>query len=384
MKAIVIGAGIGGMCTAIALTRIGWDVEVYEQIRENKPVGAAISVWSNGVKVLNYLGLGEQVAELGGRMDAMAYRWLDGRTMCDFSLQPVTAQTGQRPYPLARAELQAMLMDSWGRDRIRFGMRMVELDTRPEQARATFDDGTTATGDAVIVADGARSLGRDFVVGHSLQRRYAGYLNFNTLVDVDESVGARDHWTTYVGEGKRVSMMPVAGNRFYTFFDVPAPAGLAYERTEAKAVLTEHFGHWAPPVQRLIEQLDATRVNRVEIFDLDPIDTWVRGRVAILGDAAHNTTPDIGQGGCLAMEDAVVLAISLQTNTLGIEDALRRYEKARSGRAGELVLRARRRCDVTHGFDPGANQAWYDELWDEDGTRVIKGLVSNIEGNPLG
>jgi FAD-dependent urate hydroxylase len=178
--------------------------------------------------------------------------------------------------------------------------------------------------------------------------------------------------------------MPVAGNRFYTFFDVPLPVGLPYDRADAKEVLTGYFGHWAQPVQRLIGQLDAERVNRVEIFDLDPFDTWVRGRVAILGDAAHNTTPDIGQGGCTAMEDAVVLAIALQTNTLGVEDALLRYERARSPRAGELVLRARRRCDVTHAIDPVATQAWYDELWEEDGTRVIGGIVSNIVGNPLG
>ncbi|HEY3736020.1 MAG TPA: FAD-dependent urate hydroxylase HpxO [Jatrophihabitans sp.] len=388
MKAVIIGAGIGGMSTAIALTRIGWEVEVYEQVVENKPVGAAISVWSNGVKVMNYLGLGEQIAELGGRLEAMAYRWMDGRTMCDFSLEPVTLQTGQRPYPVARAELQAMLMRAWGVEKIRFGMRMVDVVSEDDHASASFENGEVATGDIVIAADGARSLARDYVtelvVGRPLERRYAGYTNFNTLVDIDEAVGPADHWTTYIGEGKRVSVMPVAGNRFYTFFDVVQPAGLPYERSRAKDVLTEHFGHWAEPVRHLIGQLDPQMVNRVEIFDMDPFDTWVRGRVALLGDSAHNTTPDIGQGGCSAMEDAVVLAIALQTNTLGVQDALQRYAQARVERAGELVLRARKRCDVTHGADPAVTQAWYDELWDEDGTRVIAGIVGNIVGNPLG
>jgi FAD-dependent urate hydroxylase len=384
MRAVVVGAGIGGMSTAIALTRIGWDVDVYEQVRENRPVGAAISVWSNGVKAMNYLGLGDRIAEIGGRLEAMAYRWLDGRTMCDFSLAPVTQAVGQRPYPVARAELQAMLMDAWGRDRICFGKRMIAVESEAGGARVTFDDETTAMGDIVVAADGARSLGRDYVLGRTLSRRYAGYVNFNTLVPIDEAVAAPEHWTTYVGEGKRVSVMPVAGNRFYTFFDVPLPAGLDYDRASAKGVLSEHFGHWAVPVQRLIGQLDPDRVNRVEIFDIDPFDTWVRGRVVLLGDAAHNTTPDIGQGGCLAMEDAVVLAISLQTNTLGVEDALHRYEAARTGRAADLVLRARKRCDVTHAADPAATQAWYDELWTEDGGRVLGGIIANIVGNPLG
>ncbi len=100
MKVIVIGAGVGGTSAAIALQKLGHEVVVYDRMRENRPVGAALSLWSNGVKVLNWLGLGPQVAALGGRMDDMAY--YDGHTgdeLCRFSLAPVTAQTGQRPYP---------------------------------------------------------------------------------------------------------------------------------------------------------------------------------------------------------------------------------------------------------------------------------------------
>jgi FAD-dependent urate hydroxylase len=148
-------------------------------------------------------------------------------------------------------------------------------------------------------------------------------------------------------------------------------------------VLSEHFDGWAPGVQKLVGLLDPMTTNRVEIFDLDPFHTWVRGRVALLGDSAHNTTPDIGQGGCSAMEDSVVLAQCLQVNTLGPEDALVRYQRRRSVRAGELVLRARKRSDVTHGADPVATAAWYDELRTEDGTTIIRGIVSSIEGNPL-
>jgi FAD-dependent urate hydroxylase len=384
MKAIIVGAGIGGMSTALALTRIGWDVEVYEQVRENRPVGAAISLWPNGVKVMNYLGLKDQIALLGGQLDSMAYRWMDGRTMCDFSLDPVTQASGQRPYPVARADLQTMLMDAWGRERIHFGMRMTAVATEAGRATATFDDGSSATGDVLVAADGARSIARDYVVGLKLHRRYAGYVNFNTLVEVDEEFGPANHWTTYVGEGKRVSVMPIAGNRFYAFFDVPMPAGTPYERALGQNVLTEHFGHWASPVQHLIAKLDPERLNRVEIYDLDPLNIWVRGRVALLGDAAHNTTPDIGQGGCMAMEDAVVLAIGLQTNTLGVEDTLQRYQSARTERASTLVLRARKRSDITHAVNPAATQDWYDELWREDGSRVIAGILANVAGNPLG
>ena len=385
MKAIIIGAGMGGLTAGIALRRIGWDVEVYEQVVENKPVGAAISLWSNGVKCLNYLGLERQVAALGGQMETMAYRdGFTGDTMTEFSLRPVVEQVGQRPYPVSRAELQAMLMDELGFEHIRFGMRMVDLVDDGSAVTARFEDGSTATGDILIGADGARSRTRDYVLTEPVERRYAGYVNFNGLVDIDETIAPATQWTTYVGDGKRVSLMPIAGGRFYFFFDVPLPVGVDYERSRAKEALGEHFSDWAPQVHKLISMLDPFAVNRVEIFDIDPFDTWVKGRVALLGDAGHNTTPDIGQGGCSAMEDAVVLAIALQTNTLGVEDALVRYQNRRTARAGELVLRARKRSDVTHAKDPEITRAWYDELRTEDGTGIIRGIVSNIVGNPLG
>lgn len=385
MKAIIVGAGIGGLTAGLALRRIGWDVEVYDKITENRPVGAALSLWPNGVKCLNYLGLGAEVAALGGPMRTMAYRdGATGETMCEFSLQPVAEQTGQWPYPVARAELQGMLMAALGDESLRLGRRMTGIDQDDDAARVTFADGSTAVGDVVIAADGAHSLGRTYVLGAPVERRYAGYVNFNGLVPVDERIGPATQWTTYVGEGKRVSVMPVAGDRFYFFLDVPLPAGLPYERTQAREVLAGHFTGWADGVQHLVAALDPTTTNRVEIHDIDPLQTWVRGRVALLGDAAHNTTPDIGQGACSAMEDSVVLAIALQTNTLGVTDALARYEARRVARAGELVLRARRRSDVTHAADPAVTRAWYDELRTEDGTGVIRGLVKNVVGNPLG
>lgn len=131
-----MGAGIGGTSAGIALTKLGHDIVIYDRMRENKPVGAALSLWSNGVKVLNWLGVGAEVAALGGDMADMVY--LDGHTgetMCDFSLAPVTAMAGQKPYPVARADLQALLMERVGLDRIHLGRQVVGI----------ADDGTQPT-----------------------------------------------------------------------------------------------------------------------------------------------------------------------------------------------------------------------------------------------
>lgn len=386
MRVIVIGAGVGGTSAALALQKLGHDVVVYDRMRENRPVGAALSLWSNGVKVLNWLGLGPQVAALGGRMDDMAY--YDGHTgdeLCRFSLAPVTTQTGQRPYPVARADLQQLMMDAVGPANIHLGRQLVGVSDDGETVTATFADGTTDTADLLIGADGARSLVRDYVTeptGIRPERMYSGYVNYNGLVAADERIGPLDQWTTYVGDGKRCAVMPVAGDRFYFFVDVPGPSGVVEDRMSA---LEAAFGSWgAPGVRALLDGIDADEsLNRVEIWDIDPFDTWVRGRVAILGDAAHNTAPDIGQGACSALEDSFALGIVFATSTLGVEDALKRYERIRTERAGDLVLRARKRAHETHAFDVEATQAWYDGLRREDGTGVIRGIVGNIEGSPV-
>ncbi len=384
MNVVIIGAGMGGLTTGIALKKFGHQVRIFEQTEKILPVGAAISLWSNGVKCLNYLGLTYKIAKLGGQMDDLAYvDGLTGDVMTQFSLLPLIEEVGQRPYPVARADLQNMLMDEFGRDQIYLGKKMVSLEDKADYVEVHFADGSSTQADLLIGADGTHSLTRTYVLGQQVQRRYAGYVNWNGLVEISEDLAPAQQWTTYVGEGKRASLMPVADGKFYFFLDVPLPAGLDNNRDEYKKLLKQYFVDWCQSVQQLIERLDPQKTNRVEIHDIEPFTQFYKGRVVILGDAAHSTTPDIGQGGCQAMEDAIYLARSLQINTLGLEDALRRYQNKRNERANELVLRARKRCDVTHMKDEAVTQAWYEELRREQGGHIMQGIISNIVGNPL-
>ncbi|EKE22859.1 MAG: hypothetical protein ACD_6C00702G0004 [uncultured bacterium] len=384
MEIAIIGAGMGGLTTGIALKKFGHRVTIYEQAEQILPVGAAISLWSNGVKCLNYLGLTEQVAKLGGQMNDLAYiDGLNGEVMTQFSLAPLIEEVGQRPYPVSRAELQNMLMDAFGRQDIQLGKRMVSIEDKGQHVEIGFQDGSTASAALLIGADGTHSMTRQYVLGKQVERRYAGYVNWNGLVEISEDLAPAQQWTTFVGEGKRASLMPVAEHRFYFFFDVPLPAGLENQRLEYKTLLKQYFSGWCSQVQRLIDSIDEQKTNRVEIHDIEPFTQFYKGRVVILGDAAHSTTPDIGQGGCQAMEDAVYLARALQINTLGLEDALKRYQNKRNERANELLLRARKRCDVTHMKDEQITKDWYADLRKEQGPHIMKGIISNIVGNPL-
>ncbi|MFI9459229.1 FAD-dependent urate hydroxylase HpxO [Acinetobacter sp. NPDC052428] len=384
MEIAIIGAGMGGLTTGIALKKFGHQVTIYEQAEQILPIGAAISLWSNGVKCLNYLGLTEQVAKLGGQMNDLAYiDGLNGEVMTQFSLAPLIEEVGQRPYPVSRAELQNMLMDEFGRQDIQLGKKMVFIEDKGQHVEIGFQDGSTASAALLIGADGTHSMTRQYVLGKQVERRYAGYVNWNGLVEISEDLAPAQQWTTFVGEGKRASLMPVAEQRFYFFFDVPLPAGLENQRLEYKTLLKQYFSGWCSQVQRLIDSIDEQKTNRVEIHDIEPFTQFYKGRVVILGDAAHSTTPDIGQGGCQAMEDAVYLARALQINTLGLEDALKRYQNKRNERANELLLRARKRCDVTHMKDEQITKDWYADLRKEQGPHIMKGIISNIVGNPL-
>ncbi|NEQ32244.1 MAG: FAD-dependent urate hydroxylase HpxO [Leptolyngbya sp. SIO4C5] len=383
LKAIVIGAGMGGLTAAIALRQAGYTVEIYDRVRELRPAGAGISLWSNGVKVLNRLGLGDKIAQIGGQMDRMAYISKTGETLTDFSLASIVEQVGQRPYPVSRTDLQQMLLDTYGADQVQLDSKCVAVEQDDDSATAIFADGRRATGDVVVGADGTHSIIRTYVLGQKVERRYVGYVNWNGLVPASEDLAPKNSWVIYVGNGQRASMMPVGGDRFYFFLDVPLPKDTPSEAESYREELFGYFQGWADPVQRLIQRLDPAKTNRVEIHDIEPLQTLAKGRVVLLGDAGHSTAPDLGQGGCQAMEDAWVLSNLLLTTNISVADALQRYELARKDRVAEIILKARERAAMIHGKIPDQTQSWYDSLAQEDGVSIKGAIAKTILKGPL-
>ncbi len=382
LKVVVIGAGIGGLTSGIALSQAGYDVEVYDRVKELRPVGAGISLWSNGVKVLNRLGLGEKMAQIGGLMDRMQYRTMTGELLNDIDLMPLIYEVGQRPYPVARRDLQKMLLEAFPGE-VKLDHKCIGVEEDETGVTAIFENGHTARGDLLVAADGVRSILRTYVLGEEVQPKYGGYINWNGLVPADEDLATKNTWVIYVGDCKRASMMPVAGDRFYFFFDVPLPKGTPANPDNYKAELKEHFQGWAQPVQTLIDRLDPYAVARPEIHDVGPIERFVKGRVALLGDSAHATCPDMGQGGCQAMEDALVLTNYLMSTNLGVEYALKRYELERTERANAVVQKARKRAEQIHGKEPDVTQKWYDQLAQEEPLDVTNAITKVIMAGPL-
>lgn len=383
LKVVIIGAGMGGLATGIALRQAGYHVEIYDRVSELRPAGAGISLWSNGVKVLNRLGLGKDIACIGGQMDRVAYYSNTGEKLTDFSLQPLIDRVGQRPYPVARTDLQEMLLNEFGAENVQLNSKCIAVEQDADSVTAIFEDGRKATGDVLVAADGTHSMTRSYILGHAVERRYVGYVNWNGLVPASDDLAPKNSWDVYVGEHKRASMMPVGSDRFYFFFDVPLPKGTASKPETYREELASFFKGWPDQVQNLIQRLDPLKTNRVEIHDIEPLQTLVSGRVALLGDAGHSTAPDLGQGGCQAMEDTLVLTTYLQTTNISVEDALKRYEAARKDRVADIITKARKRSNMTHGKEPEKTQQWYEELKHEDGTSILNAISNTILAGPL-
>lgn len=383
LKAIVVGAGMGGLTAALALSQAGYAVDVYDRVRDLTPAGAGISLWPNGVKVLDRLGLGSALARIGGAMRHICYRAKTGEALTHFSVDPLVLAVGQYPCPVARTDLQALLLGAVGPSRVHLEATCVGVEQDARKATAIFADGRRVSGDVVVGADGTHSVIRSAVLGRAVERRRVGYVNWNGLVAASDDLAPPDTWLTYVGEHKRASLMPVGGHRSYFFFDVPLAPGAPADPGGVASELRRHFSGWAAPVQALISRLDPGQTSRIEIHDVDPLPQLVAGRVALLGDAAHSMPPDLGQGGCQAMEDAWELANCLLTTNLSVADALLRYQAARLARTTEIVLRARKRADVTHGTDPEKTRRWYAELAEEDGTSILRAIANTVRGGPL-
>lgn len=377
---VVVGGGIGGLSAAIALQRSGHRVRVVDQVRNLRPIGAGISLWSNGVKVLDALGLGAEVAAVGGQIASIDYRDQYGAPLCAFSLDPLVERVGERPYAVRRSDLQALLLHAAGAGMVETGKRCIGVDDTGSSIVVLLEDGGRMPADLVVAADGTHSQLREEVVGYRMERLYLGYHNWNGLVPDELALGDPKSWTMHVGAGRRVSTMPVRDGQ-YAFFDVPLDdptlGGGDHQET-----LREHFEGWGPAVQRLIAGLDPAGVANVVIHTHEPFDRFARGRVALVGDSAHTAAPDLGQGGCMAMEDAFVLAGYLATTSLSVADSLERYSAERVPRAADILRRATARARLSHGHDPARTWAWYSELRGHDGASIIDGICKSILSGP--
>jgi len=337
MHVTVIGAGIGGLTTAIALRQRRIDVEVYERSAALTDVGAGISLWANALKALHQLGLKAPLDARSFSSDEGALRTASGEVLSRTSSREFTARFGMPVTVFHRAELLEVLRDAARDIPIHLDHDCQGVTQGSDGVSVSFAGGRRAQADVVVGADGLRSAVRASL-GIPGEIRYAGYTAWRGIAPF-RTAGLLAGET--LGCGRRFGLVPIAGDRVYWYATDNVPEGGREESERAKVRLAGMFSRWHAPIPALIEATPAAAILRNDISDRDPVDRWGEGRVTLLGDAAHPMTPNLGQGGCQAIEDALVLARCLGESG-PVEASLRRYEAMRIPRTRFIVNASRR------------------------------------------
>ena len=313
MRVIVVGSGIGGLTAAIALRRVGIAATVYERAPALGEVGAGISLWANAIRALEHLGAADPVKAASLPMTRSDFRVSDGhRVVARYASDDLAkrAKADSIVRIIHRADLVAALAGQLPPGTVKYGHECAAVATVGDRATVRFTNGHTDEADVIVGADGIKSVVRIAVIGSNEPPRYAGYTCWRGVCPRPASLpaGQTGEWW---GRGLRFGITCLPGDRVYWYATANAPQG---ERGDEAATLAARFRDWAEPVPELIVTTPPAAILRNDLVDRKPNPRWVSGRLVLIGDAAHPTTPNLGQGGCMAIEDAVVLARHLRTD----------------------------------------------------------------------
>jgi 2-polyprenyl-6-methoxyphenol hydroxylase-like FAD-dependent oxidoreductase len=334
-RAVVIGAGIGGLTAAIALKQTGWDVSVYERAPEIREVGAGITLWVNAVKVLRKLGVAAAIEARSAEVRKSEVRTWRGKVLMRTDLGALGDRLGAPSIGIHRADLQAELATAFGHENIHLGTTCVAYTQDEKGANALFAEGDEARGQILVGADGIKSLVRNQLLGAE-QPRYAGYTAWRGVASIDRPEVPLGMTVVAMGRGSQVGMLPIGGGRTYWFATANVPAGEVAGLGSHKADLLARFKDWWPAFPAAVEATPESAILRNDIVDRVPVRKWTDKRVTLLGDAVHPTTPNLGQGACQAIESAYVLARCLKEAETA-EAGLLAYEQARFDRTAKMT-----------------------------------------------
>ena len=347
---IIIGAGIGGLATAIALRQAGFEVEVFERVSEMKGVGAGLSLWPNAVKVLYKLGLEQVVQSYDISEMAGGFYNRRGEVLATTSTTELKERFGVTSIALHRAELQAAMLEKADPEIVHLGQQLVRFEQHSGGVTAFFADGQQLEGSLLIGADGLHSVVRGQLFGFE-KPRYAGYTAWRGVTtQPHQDLLPGELW----GQGQRFGMVPLSQGRAYWFATKNGPEGGIDKAGERKPELLELFKDWHPAVRNVIEATPEEAILQNDIYDRKPSKSWSVGRITLLGDAAHPMTPNMGQGACQALEDAIVLADCLKNQTEDIPAALGRYQEQRLAHTSLVVTRSWRIGKIAQVANPVA------------------------------
>lgn len=332
----IAGAGIGGLTLGRALAYHGIPFRIFERAPELRPAGAGIALADNALRALAHIRLADAVRGAG-----LQLRHAD---ICDSTGRVITG-IGELPFPVVvmpRTVLQQTLLESIGAH-VECSRAVNGYAQDADGVTVQFSDGSGIRADLLIAADGLHSEVRQAMRGAE-PLRYSGQTSWRAIASIDLAHPAR--MTESWGSGLRFGIVPMRAGQVYWFAVADAPRG-GVDPPDLAAALRARYAGWHAPIDAVIAATSPAAIVRTDICDRPPVTRWVDGRVALLGDAAHPMTPNLGMGGCQAIEDAIVLAHAVKEAGSPAE-ALMRYQAARVARANRFVKRSFRLGRIAH------------------------------------
>lgn len=348
----IIGGGIGGLTAAIALRRYGFDAQVFEQAPALLDLGAAIAIWPNAMRALQHLDLAETVLAKAGVIKQI--RWLtpEGKTLNAVDIDNFAAPA----VAIHRADLQGILLQSLPSSIVKLGYNFLNEQGRIDYNTVSFTNSHSIDCRFLIGADGIHSDVRNYISDQDTPK-FHGYIVWRGISSVIPEQISPDAAMELQGRGKRFGVGPVGNGRVGWW----AAANASHENAtgkesvhDAHCELLDLFDGWYSPVLDLVQA--TTTILRTEASDRPSTTTWGRGRMTLLGDAIHPTTPNLGQGGCMAIEDAVVLTKCFEKYGL-TDSALRAYERVRYARTAAITFASRVYGQIGQWENPLATDA---------------------------
>jgi salicylate hydroxylase len=355
-RVAIVGAGLGGLAAAVALRQRGFDVMVFEQSPTLGEVGAGIQVAPNAMKVLRALGLDAQAMAVGSELERHVIRdFKTGRIVSATPMKDAYRERyGAGTYGFHRADLHSVLLEALPRELITLDARCVAVQTHAERATLQFADGSEYQCDAVIGADGIHSVIREALFGPSLPR-FTNVVCWRGLVPTDAlspNLIERD-MTAWFGPHSTIVHYYLRRGEIVNWAGFCDAENWREESWRTEGDRDEALGYyqgWHPGIAELISKTEV--LYKWALFDRDPLPQWTRGRVTLLGDAAHPMLPYLAQGACMALEDAYAVAAALARPHTSVEQALAEYQAARLPRTARVQLASRARAPINQMTSP--------------------------------
>lgn len=351
----IVGAGLGGLVAAIAARRAGFEATVYEQAPALGEIGAGIQVGPNAVKVLRALGLEDGLRSFGAMPEHHVGRsWRSGRVLFKSATRTACLERFGAPfYQVQRSDLHAHLRSALPPDAVRLGKRCVGVDEDAAGVALRFADGSEARCDVAVGADGIHSMVRGILLGPGAPR-FTGVICWRGQVAAERLPAGLipPDSLNWMGPGGCIVHYYVRPGKLVNWIAHRTTDIWAEESWSVEGDKDELLGAFPGWHESLLTLLRATeRCYKWAIFDREPLPSWSRGRVTLLGDAAHPMLPFLAQGGAMAMEDGFVLAQTLRKHA-EVPAALREYESLRKSRATRVQMGSRARADICQVISP--------------------------------